>query len=208
MKILVPTFLVKALVMVFDSGEWNSFSEASIRPFDHQPELCDNESSFLDCKSNSDEMAYRPIISLNRSQRTTDLYSLGAAASTSSSPALLSPHLMSSIPFVTEGARPQVEEIEVASSRNNSIISPILVKSSMSELGNSKDDLMLRMPESRNVDYLSHVWREDEIWWSWRHLRSGQGAYHEIVRLENACWRSWAKLKDNLNTTSPESLNW
>lgn len=70
------------------------------------------------------------------------------------------------------------------------------------------DDTAVRDEPSRHVDYLSHDWREEDIWCSWRHIVSKRRVYGERSRLENASWRTWAKAKYNLKTISPETLNW
>ncbi|KAI9694395.1 MAG: hypothetical protein M1822_000011 [Bathelium mastoideum] len=70
------------------------------------------------------------------------------------------------------------------------------------------DDTAVRIEPSRHVDYLSHDWREEDIWSSWRHIVSKRKIYGERSRLENASWRTWAKSKYGLRTVSPETLNW
>lgn len=70
------------------------------------------------------------------------------------------------------------------------------------------DDTAVRKEPSRQVDYLSHDWREEDIWSSWRHIVSRRSVYGERSRLENASWRSWAKSKYHLRTVSPKTLNW
>lgn len=72
----------------------------------------------------------------------------------------------------------------------------------------SADDTSIEDEPSRHVDYLSHDWREEDIWSSWRYVTSRRNDYSNGVRLENASWRTWAKAKHNLKTISPESLNW
>ncbi|PNS17108.1 hypothetical protein CAC42_3843 [Sphaceloma murrayae] len=70
------------------------------------------------------------------------------------------------------------------------------------------DDTAVKSNPSRHVDYLSHDWREEDIWSSWRHIVSQRKVYGQRSRLENASWRTWAKSKYNLPTVSPETLNW
>ncbi|CAI6332179.1 unnamed protein product [Periconia digitata] len=72
----------------------------------------------------------------------------------------------------------------------------------------SEDDSAVRSEPSHHVDYLSHEWKEEDIWSSWRHIVEHRSVYGERSRLENASWRTWAKTQFNLRTTSPESLNW
>ncbi|KAL1965311.1 hypothetical protein VTN77DRAFT_5913 [Rasamsonia byssochlamydoides] len=70
------------------------------------------------------------------------------------------------------------------------------------------DDSSIEEEPERHVDYLSHEWREEDIWASWRYVVSRRDRYSNAVRLENASWRTWAKSKYNLRTVSPETLNW
>lgn len=72
----------------------------------------------------------------------------------------------------------------------------------------SEDDTNLRPEPSQHVDYLSHDWKEEDIWSSWRHIVEHRSVYGERSRLENASWRQWAKLQYRLRTVTPESLNW
>lgn len=72
----------------------------------------------------------------------------------------------------------------------------------------AEDDTAVSTRPSRQVDYLSHEWREEDIWSSWRYIVSRRGEYPNSERLENASWRTWMKSKNNLRTISPETLNW
>ncbi|CAI6098164.1 unnamed protein product [Clonostachys chloroleuca] len=72
----------------------------------------------------------------------------------------------------------------------------------------AEDDTAVTTRPSRQVDYLSHEWREEDIWSSWRYIVSRRGEYPNSARLENASWRTWMKSKNNLSTVSPETLNW
>lgn len=72
----------------------------------------------------------------------------------------------------------------------------------------SSDDASVESEPERHVDYLSHDWREEDIWTSWRYVVSRRDRYSNGVRLENASWRTWAKSKYQLQTVSPETLNW
>ncbi|KAH8878671.1 protein phosphatase type 1 complex subunit Hex2/Reg1 [Thozetella sp. PMI_491] len=75
-------------------------------------------------------------------------------------------------------------------------------------LDRAEDDIALKVQPSRHVDYLSHDWREEDIWESWKLIVSRRGEYTNSARLENASWRTWMKAKNNLSTVSPETLNW
>lgn len=72
----------------------------------------------------------------------------------------------------------------------------------------AEDDTAIRTLPTRHVDYLSHSWKEEDIWSSWKHIVSKRGAYSNSARLENASWRQWIKSKNKLKTISPEHLNW
>ncbi|KAG6036433.1 hypothetical protein E4U41_005726 [Claviceps citrina] len=72
----------------------------------------------------------------------------------------------------------------------------------------AEDDTAVSSQPSRQVDYLSHDWKEEDIWSSWRYIVSRRGEYANSARLENASWRTWMKAKGNLKTISPEELNW
>jgi hypothetical protein len=72
----------------------------------------------------------------------------------------------------------------------------------------AEDDTAVRKQPTRHVDYLSHNWREEDIWSSWRHVISKREVYSNSARLENASWRTWVKAKNKLKTVSPETLNW
>ena len=72
----------------------------------------------------------------------------------------------------------------------------------------AEDDTAIRAIPSRHVDYLSHNWKEEDIWESWKYIVSRRGDYSNSARLENASWRTWVKSKNKLKTVSPETLNW
>lgn len=75
-------------------------------------------------------------------------------------------------------------------------------------LERAEDDISIKVQPSRHVDYLSHNWREEDIWSSWKLIVSRRGDYTNSARLENASWRTWMKSKNKLSTVSPETLNW
>lgn len=70
------------------------------------------------------------------------------------------------------------------------------------------DDTAVGVQPTRHVDYLSHDWREEDIWSSWKHIVANRDGFTNSARLENASWRTWIKAKNNLKTISPETLNW
>ncbi|KAJ8129923.1 hypothetical protein O1611_g3707 [Lasiodiplodia mahajangana] len=72
----------------------------------------------------------------------------------------------------------------------------------------AEDDTAVKHHPTQHVDYLSHNWREEDIWSSWRYIISKRGEFANAPRLENASWRTWMKAKYGLKTVSPETLNW
>lgn len=60
----------------------------------------------------------------------------------------------------------------------------------------------------KHVDYLSYEWCEEDLWASWRHVSANEQSHPKGQRLGNASWRAWGKLRSNLKTVTPESLNW
>ncbi|KAI1847317.1 hypothetical protein JX265_006437 [Neoarthrinium moseri] len=75
-------------------------------------------------------------------------------------------------------------------------------------LEHAEDDTAVRHHPTQHVDYLSHDWKEEDIWSSWRYIVSKRTEYTNAPRLENASWRTWMKSKYGLKTVSPETLNW
>ncbi|KAI0974273.1 hypothetical protein F4678DRAFT_458237 [Xylaria arbuscula] len=72
----------------------------------------------------------------------------------------------------------------------------------------AEDDTAVARHPTQHVDYLSHDWREEDIWSSWRYIISKRTEFANAARLENASWRTWMKAKYGLKTVSPETLNW
>ncbi|EWZ27849.1 hypothetical protein FOZG_18433 [Fusarium oxysporum Fo47] len=72
----------------------------------------------------------------------------------------------------------------------------------------AEDDTAVSSRPSRQVDYLSHEWKEEDIWSSWRYVVTRRGEFPNSTRLENASWRAWMKAKNKLKAISPESINW
>lgn len=58
------------------------------------------------------------------------------------------------------------------------------------------------------VDYLSHEWKDEDVWNSWKAMTKRKNEISNGLRLENASWRTWAKQRGKLKTVSPETLNW
>lgn len=72
----------------------------------------------------------------------------------------------------------------------------------------TKDDTAALNRPRQNVDYLSQDWKKEDIWLSWRYITSNRDQFGNSARLENASWRNWMKVKNNLKTISPDELNW
>lgn len=70
------------------------------------------------------------------------------------------------------------------------------------------DDTALRPEPTRQVDYLSHRWNEEEVAASWKHIVGQRRTFGEQSRLENASWRGWAKTRSHLPTVSAKTINW
>ena len=70
------------------------------------------------------------------------------------------------------------------------------------------DDSTIKPDPSRHVDYFSHKWREEDLWTSWKHLASKRSQMQNQDRLENAIWRTWAQVKNDLGTVAPGELRW
>ncbi|KAI0040376.1 hypothetical protein FA95DRAFT_884403 [Auriscalpium vulgare] len=70
------------------------------------------------------------------------------------------------------------------------------------------DDTSLSTQARGQVDYLSHEWREEDVWRSWRNMTRQKNEIANGMRLENASWRTWWKQRNKLKTISPETLNW
>jgi hypothetical protein len=100
---------------------------------------------------------------------------------------------------VKGNSRPPTSPTDNAPSPTTTTPDPVLI---------SEDDTAVRREPSQHVDYLSHDWKEEDIWSSWRHIVSQRKVYGQRSRLENASWRTWAKSQFKLKTVSPETLNW
>jgi hypothetical protein len=79
---------------------------------------------------------------------------------------------------------------------------------SIATLPRAVDDSSIAEEPSRQIDYLSDEWREEDIRASWRYVVTRRNTYSDATRLENASWRAWTKVKYALQTVSPVTLNW
>jgi hypothetical protein len=102
-----------------------------------------------------------------------------------------------------------LESLQIHDSSTVSLTSKnALADDSTQKIEYAEDDTVARVQPFRHVDYLSHSWKEDDLWTSWRHIVSRRSLYDTSARLENASWRTWMKVKNKLKTVPPESLNW
>lgn len=53
-----------------------------------------------------------------------------------------------------------------------------------------EDDTAVGPKPSKNVDYLSYNWKEEDNWSSWKHVVLNRKAYSNSARLENVSWRT------------------
>ena len=110
-------------------------------------------------------------------------------------------------------ARTPVNEIQSLSRQSLTPIEtadiPSKVYTTVAQLkGQARDELDIEYEPSRHVDYLSHEWDQEDIWSSWKYVVARRRKITNSERLENAAWRTWIKTKYDLETISPESLNW
>lgn len=70
------------------------------------------------------------------------------------------------------------------------------------------DDTAVKREPTKQVDYFSHNWKEEDIWSSWRYVVAKRKTFSNGLRLENASWRAWTKNKYRLKTVSPDSVDW
>ncbi|CAL3966938.1 hypothetical protein PZA11_003393 [Diplocarpon coronariae] len=105
-------------------------------------------------------------------------------------------------------ASPRTGDSYTVSPTSNSTSTNVSRPESPSPVEHAEDDTAVRTQPSRHVDYLSHNWKEEDIWSSWKLIVSKRKAYNNSARLENASWRTWTKSKNKLKTVSPETLNW
>lgn len=70
------------------------------------------------------------------------------------------------------------------------------------------DDTAVKREPTKQVDYFSHNWKEEDIWSSWRYVVAKRKTFSNSLRLENASWRAWTKNKYRLKTVSPDSVDW
>lgn len=99
------------------------------------------------------------------------------------------------------------EEVDIEFSDRDSTPTPTKFTPSYLRLQPADDTFVSHEP-SRHVDYLSHDWKEEDIWASWRYMVGKRKVHGNSIRLENASWRTWGKKKFKLRTMSAGKLNW
>ncbi|KAH6982434.1 hypothetical protein EDB80DRAFT_768358 [Ilyonectria destructans] len=65
-------------------------------------------------------------------------------------------------------------------------------------LEHAEDDSATKANSWRHVDYLSHDWKEEDIWSSWKYITTRRREHPN----------TWIKCKYKLKTVSPKTLNW
>ena len=88
------------------------------------------------------------------------------------------------------------------------VIQPVEYPESLETVERAEDDIALGVVPSRHIDYLTHDWCEADILPSWRRVVLNRKMYNNTSRLENAAWRTWAKMRYKLKTAPADSLNW
>jgi len=116
------------------------------------------------------------------------------------------PSFGNSVPRSSISHNHDINSLEASTTDSQTTSTPPSEDFSISETVN--DDLAIEHEPTQHVDYLSHNWKEEDIWSSWRYIVARRRTISNSVRLENASWRTWTKAKNNLRTISPESLNW
>ena len=104
-----------------------------------------------------------------------------------------------------KGLKAQEEPEEVLSDASTE---PLVDSQSWTVLTPAADDTLIEYEPLRHVDYLFHEWRNEDIWASWRYVTKHKDTYSNGLRLENASWWTWMKIKRGLGTISPDTLNW
>ncbi|KAF7927833.1 hypothetical protein BELL_0582g00010 [Botrytis elliptica] len=223
------------MAIVLNSEENSYFSSSPLRRSHSQPKFVTQPSSYSQSLSRSNSVKFNPIISPSNSSASSapsspqTLHADSVAPSYSSTPAssLSLDHSDDAddedrIYFPTfddTGYCDQIEDLEPPTcphTGDSYAVSPISNSTSIISRPGSpevphahaEDDTALQAKPSRHVDYLSHNWKEEDIWASWKLIVSKGGEYSNHERLENASWRTWMKAKYRLKTVSPETLNW
>lgn len=75
-------------------------------------------------------------------------------------------------------------------------------------LRNAQSKPSVTVLTTKEINYLSHRWKEEEIWATWRYMFVQRGELDNSSRLKNALWRAWAKAQQSLRATTPVSFAW
>ena len=119
-----------------------------------------------------------------------------------------SPDCQPAAPVTQKSPIPQTTKSDVTHSASDTCLAKSACCDTSRVHRKACDDTAVQSEPTRQVDYLSYNWKEEDIWASWRHIVGHRDAYPNSVRLENASWRTWAKSIHRLKTVSPEILNW
>ncbi|KAH8591951.1 hypothetical protein B0O99DRAFT_597575 [Bisporella sp. PMI_857] len=219
------------MAVVLNSEENSYFSSSSLRRSNSQPKFVTHSYSKGPARSKS-TVALGSLIAQNDSASSSEepsptlLHADSTAPSFSSTPAsslsLDEPEDDDQILFPSYdsvGYYDQAEDLEPPPSprtgdsytvtpTSNTTSTTVSRPDSPEQIEHAEDDSAVRTQPSRHVDYLSHNWKEEDIWSSWKLIVSKRNAYNNSARLENASWRTWIKSKNKLKTVSPETLNW
>ncbi|RDL38454.1 Uncharacterized protein BP5553_02794 [Venustampulla echinocandica] len=226
------------MAVVLNSEENNYFSNAPLRRSHSQPKFVTQSSYSSSPSRSKSSTAFNTLISPSDSTPSSapssprTIHADSTAPSFSSTPASslsLDAHcddetdedqiLFPSYDEVGYYDSDQVEDLEPPASPRTGdsyTVSPTSGSTSTNAsrpgspvpVEHAEDDTAVRIQPSRHVDYLSHNWKEEDIWSSWKLIVSKRGVYNNSARLENASWRTWMKSKNKLKTISPETLNW
>ena len=179
-----------------------SFPDSSPSSAPSSPQAVHVESATLSCSST-------PATNFSLASDSDDEEHLGSVVSDEQ---IILPHYDDLSYFPREDLEPppspRTGDSYTASPNDHETSTPTSRPGSPDVNERAEDDIALKAQPSRHVDYLSHNWKEEDIWSSWKHIVSRRGDYSNSARLENASWRTWMKAKNNLSTVSPETLNW
>ncbi|RFU34300.1 hypothetical protein B7463_g2009, partial [Scytalidium lignicola] len=226
------------MAVVLNSEETSYFSSSPLRRSQSQPKFSARQSSYTKDLAKSSSFIVSPPTSASSSEPSSPrtLHADSTAPSFASTPASsisLDAHCQEGedagnneeedqivFPSYDDvGYYDPVEDLEppasprtghsyTVSPTSNSTSTNVSRPESPVQIEHAEDDTAVRIPPSKHVDYLSHNWKEEDIWSSWKHVVSKKKAYNNSARLENASWRTWMKSKNKLKTVSPETLNW
>jgi hypothetical protein len=231
-----PATPSSSMAVVLNSEESRYFSSSPLRRSHSQPKFVTQQSYSATPSRPKSSTAFNTIISPSNSANSSTpssprtLHADSAAPSYSSTPASslsLDAHCddrddedqivfpsyddvryYGQVEDLEPPASPRTGDSYTVSPTSNSTSTNVSRPQSPDSIEHAEDDTAVRSQPSRHVDYLSHNWKEEDIWSSWKHIVSKRKTYANSARLENASWRTWTKSKNKLKTVSPETLNW